>query len=114
MAANHRREGMPSAADIREVAQHALMASHGVRPSAMHPGAERLTDLGRAYTWIDAAQAALQIRDGVPTQTRPGGNPVREVYAALSTSDYPSIVEQTLCAALPARTSRPRWPMWPP
>lgn len=96
----------PSPADIREIAVHALLHSHGVKVRAMHPSAENLVRGGKPYSILDAAEAAIELHSGPDAIPRRGnGDGFNTIVQAMSTSDFPAIVETTLRGITEGRKS---------
>jgi hypothetical protein len=87
-----RTGGVFRAADHIQAAQHLLAHNYGIAPQNMHPLAEAEIQSGPRYTLVDAAESCLEMAGH---QLQAGADPYRQILAAMSTSDFPSVVRET-------------------
>jgi hypothetical protein len=80
------------AADHIQAAQHLLAHNYGIAPQNMHPIAEAEIQSGPRYTLADAAETCLEMNGH---QLQAGADPYRQILAAMSTSDFPNVVNET-------------------
>ena len=84
--------GVFRAADHIQAAQHLLAHNYGIAPQNMHPIAEAEVRSGPRYTLVDAAETCLEMGGH---QLQAGADPYRQILAAMSTSDFPAVVNET-------------------
>ena len=84
--------GVFRAADHVQAAQHLLAHNYGIAPDSLHPLAEAEIRSGPRYTLADAAESCLEMNGH---QLLAGADPYRQILAAMSTSDFPTVVRET-------------------
>jgi hypothetical protein len=84
--------GVFRAADHVQAAQHLLAHNYGIAPDNLHPLAEAEIQSGPRYTLADAAESCLEMNGH---QLLAGADPYRQILAAMSTSDFPTVVRET-------------------